>query len=110
MQSYFNINQYSFKQLLFERMIQVDEWLIFKIQKQKKPHKFERRLTDLMYESFMVSFSSDHNMIVEEFEFYQQLSPKMQSEVVEFLFSDTIQKFWSSFAFFEKGFRNECII
>ena len=49
-------------------------------------------------------------MIVEEFEFYQQLSPKMQTELVEFLFSDTINKFWSNFQFFEKGFRNECII
>ena len=70
---------------------------MFKIQNQFKPDKFPRKLTDDIYENFRVSFSSDYDMIVEEFEFYQQLSPKMQSELVEFLFSDTINKFWSSF-------------
>jgi hypothetical protein len=39
-----------------------------------------------MYDSFKESFSRDHNMIVEEFDFYQQLPPKVQSELVEHTF------------------------
>ena len=36
------------------------------------------------------AFNNDYNMIIEEFDFYEQLSPKMQSELVEFLFNDTV--------------------
>ena len=32
--------------------------------------KFPKSLTDEIYENFKVSFSSDYDMIVEEFEFY----------------------------------------
>lgn len=41
--------------------------MIFKIQAQKKPEKLDFGLTQKMYNSFKISFSSDFNMIVEEF-------------------------------------------
>ena len=62
-----------------------------------------------MYESFELSFLQDHNMIVEEFSFYQLLPPKMQTELVEYLFSDFLKKF-RMFQFCEKGFSTELII
>ena len=67
-------------------------------------------LTDRMIESFHESFSSDINMIVEEFDFYQQLPPKMQTELIEYLFYDMLDRFKHMFSFCEEGFRNELII
>ena len=49
-------------------------------------------------------------MIVEEFNFYEQLPPKMQSELVETIFFNIIAQFSHVFAFCEDGFRNELII
>ena len=34
------------------------------------------------------SFKNDHNLIIEEFAFYEQLSPKMQTEVINLIFQD----------------------
>lgn len=57
--------------------------------------------------SFREAFSCDHNMITEEFNFYQALPPKMQTELVEFLWHDKLAKFSHFFPFCEEGFRNE---
>jgi hypothetical protein len=58
------------------------------------------------------AFLYDFNLIVEEFEMYQKLPPKIQTEVVETL--DTFVKFKDKFDHFfnscEKGFRNEFIM
>ena len=49
-------------------------------------------------------------MIVEEFNFYEALTPKMQSELVNFLFKGTVERYSHIFAFCEDGFTNELII
>ena len=67
-------------------------------------------LTDKIIESFYESFSCDINMIVEEFNFYQMLPPKMQSELVDYLFYDILDRFKHVFNFCENGFRNELMI
>lgn len=58
------------------------------------------------------AFLQDFNLIVEEFEMYQRLTPKMQNSIMEEL--DTFKMFRSKFDKFfdscEKGFRNEFII
>jgi len=41
----------------------------------------------------MESFSSDHNMIVEEFGFYQLLPPREQTFFIDFLFEKFLEKF-----------------
>ena len=91
-------------------MRQSREWLVFKVQQQMRPALMKRSLTDKIEDSFLESFSCDINMIVEEFDFYQQLPPKMQTELVEYLFSDMLDRFSHVFSFCEKGFRNELII
>ena len=63
-----------------------------------------------MYDNFTISFSNDHDMIIEEFDFYQQLPPKMQSQLIEHLFQNFLKRFDSMFAFCEEGFRNEMVI
>ena len=49
-------------------------------------------------------------MIIEEFDFYQMLCPRMQSELIKHCFKDTLQQFQQIFAFCEDGFRNELVI
>lgn len=34
------------------------------------------------------AFKNDHNLIIEEFDFYQQLSPKMQTRVINLIFEE----------------------
>jgi len=56
------------------------------------------------------SFYYDHNMIVEEFSFYQQLSSNTQTEVIKEVFGDFIKKFDHFLGSWEVGFRNEFVI
>ena len=52
----------------------------------------------------------DFNMIVEEFDLYQSLSPKLQTELIELLFKKFINRFKYFFGPCEIGFRNEFVI
>ena len=63
-----------------------------------------------MYRSFRISFSKDHNMVIEEFDFYQKLPPKMQSELIEHCFAATLRQFRHVFILSEDAFRNELVI
>lgn len=52
----------------------------------------------------------DYNMIIEEFDFYLQLSPKLQNDICLLLFKDFMKNFSHFFDSCELGFRNELII
>ena len=56
------------------------------------------------------AFHYDFNLIVEEFSLYQQLAPKMQTQLIQQLFSWFIRDFKYFFNSCEIGFRNEFII
>ena len=75
-----------------------------------KPDQLPEQFVEKMHRSFVLSFSRDHNMIIEEFDFYQRLSPKMQTQLIEYCFVDTLKMFNHFFAFCEEGFRNEIVI
>ena len=64
----------------------------------------------MIEEDFANCFRYDHNLITEEFDFYEMLAPKMQTDLVNFLFKDVLKKFTHLFAFCDLGFRNELII
>ena len=49
-------------------------------------------------------------MIIEEFDFYYALSPKMQTKLVNFLFFDFKKQFQAFFDPCEQGFKNELIV
>ena len=106
----FNFEKISFDYMIQERMWQSKEWLVFKVQRPLRPDMLKEGLTDKIFESFYESFSCDINMIVEEFNFYQMLPPKMQSELVDYLFYDILDRFKHVFNFCENGFRNELMI
>lgn len=67
--------------------------MIFRIQRQKKPYLLHKQLAEEMQASFIESFSGDHNMIIEEFGFYQQLPPRMQTELVNQIFGSFVDTF-----------------
>ena len=52
----------------------------------------------------------DHNLIVEEYGLYQELTPKMQTELIEKVFGRFLEKFHYFFDPCEVGFRNEFVI
>ena len=49
-------------------------------------------------------------MIIEEFDFYQRLSPKARTDLIHFLFHDFKRQFSHFFDSCENGFQNEVII
>lgn len=56
------------------------------------------------------AFYDDFNMIVEEFQFYQQLTPKQQSVLINEVFGSFIKKFDHFLGSWEEGFKNEFIV
>ena len=56
------------------------------------------------------AFNLDFNMIVEEADFYYLLPPKLQSDLINFLFFDFKKQFSSFFDPCEQGFANELIV
>lgn len=44
------------------------------------------KLYESVQDELYRAFRRDFNTLIEEFDFYQQLSPKMQTEVVQYLF------------------------
>lgn len=53
---------------------------------------------------------NDFNLIIEEGCFYQQLTPRMQTQLVKSLLGDFVKQFNHFFDSCEEGFLNECII
>ena len=56
------------------------------------------------------AFKNDHNMIIEEFDFYQQLPPRVQTNLINLIFEDFRQNFRHFFDPCDTGFINEVII
>ena len=56
------------------------------------------------------AFKNDHNLIIEEFPFYQQLSPKMQTDLINLIFIDFRRNFRHFFDPCDQGFINEIVI
>lgn len=52
----------------------------------------------------------DYNMIIEEFDVYQQLTNQLQTKVVKHIFNGFIVKFNLFFGELEAGFINEVVI
>ena len=56
------------------------------------------------------SFRRDPNLIIEEYAFYHQLPPKIQSQTVKFLFRDILSDFSDVFDGCESQFVNSMIV
>ncbi len=98
-----------FESLLEEKMDKLYIW-IKKIEKSNKPFFIPPDLYSNIKKYVQEAFLYDFNMIIEEFPFYNHISPKMQTELTKILFGDFIQNFKGYFAYCERGFINELVV
>lgn len=99
----------SFEQKVRENLDAAYEW-VFRLQKTDTEMDFPRHLAAQAVLLLEDSMRFDFNLIIEEFPFYQQLPPRMQTQLVESFFGDFLGLFDSFFSECEQGFRNELIV
>ena len=101
----------SFDDLIEEKLDSLDMW-IKKIEKSNKPFHIQPTLYNDIRKYVEQAFKYDFNLVIEEFSFYQQITPKMQTELIQN--TRVFQEFEKSFNHFfdecERGFTNELII
>jgi len=101
----------NFDDLIEEKLDSLDMW-IKKIEKSNKPYHIQPTLYNDIRKYVEQAFLYDFNLVIEEFQFYQQITPKMQTELIQS--TRTFKEFEKSFNHFfdecERGFTNELII
>lgn len=98
--------------MLMEKTDNLDIW-IKKLQQANstiRPLYIPGDLYLAISETVEEAFKNDHNLIIEEFHFYQQLSPKQQTKVINLIFEDFKKNFRHFFDPCDRGFINEAII
>ena len=70
-----------FEDLLRERMDGLLQWMR-RVELSYKPHFLHPKLGSDIQATVSDAFHFDHNLIVEEYSLYQQLTPKMQTELI----------------------------
>jgi hypothetical protein len=101
----------NFDDLIEEKLDSLDMW-IKKIEKSNKPYHIQPTLYNDIRKYVEQAFLYDFNLVIEEFQFYQQITPKMQTELIQS--TRTFRDFEKSFNHFfeecERGFTNDLII
>lgn len=101
----------NFDDLIEDKLDSLDMW-IKKIEKSNKPFHIQPTLYNDIRKYVEQAFMYDFNLVIEEFVFYQQITPKMQTELIQN--TRVFQEFEKSFNHFfdecERGFTNELII
>lgn len=72
----------SFDDLIEEKLDTLDMW-IKKIEKSNKPLHIQPTLYSDIRKYVEQAFKYDFNLVIEEFTFYQQITPKMQTELIQ---------------------------
>ena len=101
---------FDFESLLSEHLDRINYW----IRKMEKSQDDEH-VPPVMYRDIVNhvenALSMDYNMIIEEYHFYPLITPKMQTELINFLFqTEFIDEFRLFFEHCEVGFKNELIV
>ena len=101
----------NFDDLIEGKLDSLDMW-IKKIEKSNRELHIQPSLYNDIREYVEQAFLHDFNLVIEEFPFYQQLTPKMQSDLIAKtkVFKDFEQNFRHFFEECERGFINEMII
>jgi hypothetical protein len=89
----------------------LDMW-IKKIEKSNKPFHIQPTLYNDIRKYVEQAFLYDFNLVIEEFQFYQQITPKMQTDLIQNtrVFKEFEKSFNHFFEECERGFTNELII
>ena len=107
--SSFFASEATFQDLLDSRLNEMDLWMK-RVERSYKPFYMPPQLAKRIQDTVQEAFRSDYNLIVEEYKLYQQLTPKMQTELIQKIFNKFIARFKYFFNSCEIGFRNEFII
>ncbi len=101
----------NFDDLIEGKLDSLDLW-IKKIEKSNKPFYIQSNLYNDIRIYVEQAFLYDFNLIIEEFSFYQQITPKMQTQLIQNtkVLSDFENNFKIFFNDCERGFTNELII
>jgi len=102
-------NQVTYDDLLHEKLSEMDLWMR-RLELSYKPYYIPPRLGKLIQDTVADAFHFDFNLIVEEYTLYQQLAPKMQTELINKIFGRFMSRFKYFFNSCEQGFRNEFVI
>ena len=78
--SIFNTSD-NFDDLIEEKLDSLDMW-IKKIEKSNKPFHIQPTLYNDIRKYVEQAFLYDFNLVIEEFQFYQQITPKMQTDLI----------------------------
>lgn len=101
----------NFDDLIEEKLDSLDMW-IKKIEKSNKPFHIQPTLYNDIRKYVEQAFLYDFNLVIEEFPFYQQITPKMQTDLIQNtrVFKEFERSFQHFFEECERGFTNEMII
>ena len=101
----------NFDDLIEEKLDSLDMW-IKKIEKSNKPFHIQPTLYNDIRKYVEQAFLYDFNLVIEEFQFYQQITPKMQTDLIQNtrVFKEFERSFNHFFEECERGFTNELII
>ena len=104
-------NSDNFEDLIEKKLDNLDLW-IKKIEKSNKPYHIQPNLYNNIRTYVEHAFKYDFNLVVEEFDFYHQITPKMQSQLIKQtrVFHEFENNFNHFFEDCERGFTNEFII
>jgi hypothetical protein len=98
-----------FDVLMQDRFDLLRQW-VKKIERSDKPNYINPVLYMQINQQIQDALENDFNLLIEEGTFYQQLTPRMQTDFIKLLFSDFIKQFAHFFDPCEQGFINEFII
>lgn len=82
----------TFELFFQERILQFDIWYT-RIEKCKQAKHMSSELYLDMYDNIAVAMYSDYNIIIEEYPFFEKISPNLQTKLIKLLFKDFIRKF-----------------
>jgi hypothetical protein len=81
-----------------------------RVDRSDKKYHLDPKLYMTILRQIEEAMKFDFNMIIEEYEFYQKLTPRMQTELIDYLFHDFRHNFKHLFDWCEVGFANAIII
>ena len=103
------IQNQSFKTLLDKRMKQLEVWCL-KLEMKGQGYHLSKSLYSNITHFIKDAFEFDFNMVIEEYHFYYNLTPRMQTKLVHLIFNDFLEKFDNFFGLCEQGFANEFVV
>lgn len=99
----------SYRGFFINKTDELNSWLMV-LEKSNFPKSIPADLYQEIKHCLHCSFESDFNMIIEEFDFYQKLSPALQQNLVMTIFPEFIFKFRELFNGCERQFTSNLVM